>query len=418
MTASTFRPKAFEGAFTPDVNYLGAINALAVMEIIRVLGPISRAELARQSQFKPAALTGLVRYLVDEGLVIESEEMRTGASSGRPARLLRVNSSSKSVLGIDIEPDHLRFAVTDLSGAILNYRQIVCDRHQAPEATFELIKSVSREIGVKPGSIVRVGASCAGLLDEPNGVLLGSTNLPKWKNVPVREWLEEIYQVPADIGRSIHQAAWAEHWFRDENEPGKSLVITLRTGVGFALVDNGVVYQGRDRFDGELGHTLIDINGALCECGRRGCLETFISPASMTRRIADKVKQGKAKRLAPLLAAGLEVDPELIYRMAREGDPDCRGIVGDLVYYLGIGIGNMVNLLNPDRVVLCGAIEVVNEELLSALRKEIEKQCLPQSWQNLEVRLSKHAERSALLGAAVRAAQNFINSVVQQHSRV
>ena len=81
-------------------------QALAVMEIIRVLGPISRAELARQSHFKPAALTGLTRYLLDEGLVVECEEPRTTPSSGRPSRLLRINSASKSVLGIDIEPDH------------------------------------------------------------------------------------------------------------------------------------------------------------------------------------------------------------------------------------------------------------------------------------------------------------------------
>lgn len=403
--------------FTPDVHYLGTVNALAVMEIIRILGPISRAELARQSQFKPAALTGLVRYLMEEGLLVESEETRSTPSSGRPARLLRVNSSSKSVLGIDIEPDHLRMAVTDLGGAILNYRQIVCDRQQTPEATFELIKSVTRDMGVKAGDVVRVGASCAGLLDEANGIVLGSTNLPKWKNVPVRAWLEKMYGVPAHIGRSIHQAAWAEHWFREESGSGKTLVVTLRTGIGFGMVDNGVVYRGRDCFDGELGHTVIDLNGPLCACGRRGCLETFISPASMTRRIKDKVEKGRAKRLAPLLAAGLEVDPELIYRMAREGDPDCRGIVGDLVYYLGIGIGNLVNMFNPDRVVLCGAIEVVNEDLLTVLRKEIERQCLPQSWKNLEVRLSKHAERSALLGAAVRASQNYVNSVVQTHSR-
>ncbi|HRJ72172.1 MAG TPA: ROK family protein, partial [Terrimicrobiaceae bacterium] len=362
------------------------------------------------------ALTGLVRYLMEEGLVIESEETRAAPSSGRPARLMQINSSARSVLGIDIEPDHLRIAVTDLGGAILNYRQIVCDRQQTPEARFALIKTVTRDMGVKPGSVVRVGASCAGLLDEPNGILLGSTNLPKWKNVPVRDWLEEIYGVPANIGRSIHQAAWAEHWFREESGSGKMLVVTLRTGVGFALVDNGIVYHGRDRFDGELGHTLIDINGSPCECGRRGCLETFISPASMTRRISEKVRQGKAQRLAPLLAAGLEVDPEMIYRMAREGDADCRGIVDDLVHYLGIGIGNLVNLLNPDRVVLCGAIEVVNEELLHSLRKEIQQQCLPQSWQNLEVRLSKHAERSALLGAAVRAAQDHVNAVVQTHA--
>jgi N-acetylglucosamine repressor len=410
---SIFRTNSSGQAFTPTVNYLGAVNALAVMEIIRILGPISRADLARRSQFKPAALTGLVRYLIEEGLVIEGSERRPVTSSGRPARLLRVNSGSRTVLGIDIEPDHLRIAVADLSGAILNYRQTVCDRQQDPEATFRLIDSLSREMGIKPGSIVGVGVSCAGFLDEQNGVLLGSTNLPKWQNVPVRQNLENLFGVPVQVGRSIHQAAWAEHWFRDKTEYGKVLTVTLRTGVGFALLDNGTVYQGHDHYDGELGHTLIDINGSLCECGRRGCLETFLSPASITRRVKTLVEKGKAGGLKPLLAAGLEIDPELVYRMARDGDVDCLSIVNDLIHYLGFGIGNLVNLLNPSSVVLCGAIEIVNEELLETLRTEIQKQCLPQSWRGLTVRLSKHAERSALLGAAVRATQYYVNSVVQ-----
>lgn len=401
---------------TPDVKALGAYNALAVLELVRVLGPISRADLARRTSFKSAALTGLVRYLIEEGLMIEAEETRTGVRAGRPARLLRVNSGAKTVLGIDIEPDHLRIAITDLGGAILSYRQTVVDRNAEPEQVFQLIASLSREMGIGKDTLAGAGVSCAGLLNEEEGVLLSSTNMPRWKNVPVRQRIADLFGVPVQMGRSIHQAAWSEHWFRNESGSGKVLMVTLRTGVGFALVDNGAVYQGRNHFDGELGHTTIDLNGLPCDCGRRGCLETFISPAAMTRKINAKVAQGRAMRLAPLVQAGMEVDPELVYRMARDGDPDCRGIVGDLIYYLGIGIGNLVNLLNPDKVVLCGAIEIVNEELLTALKKEIEKQCLPQSWAGLEVRLSKHAERSALLGAAVRSAQHYVNSVVQNHA--
>lgn len=401
---------------TPDVKALGAYNALSVLELVRVLGPISRADLARRTTFKSAALTGLVRYLIEEGLLIEAEEPREGVKAGRPARLLRINASSKNILGIDLEPGHLRLAVTDLGGAILNYRQTSVDRLREPEHIFSLIESLTREMGVKPGSIVGVGTSCAGLLDETNGILLSSTNLPKWKNVPVRQKLEEMFNAPVQLGRSIHHAAWAEHWFRDETETGRVLMITLRTGIGFSLIDNGVVYRGRDHYDGELGHTTIDIHGVQCECGRKGCLETFISPAWITRQIEQRLAKGKAKQLQPLLATGSEVDAEVIYRMARDGDPDCRGIVGDLVHYLGIGIGNLVNLLNPDRVVLCGAIEIINEDLLTALRKEIQSQTLPRSWQGLDVRLSRHAERSALLGAAMRSAQHYVNSVVQNHA--
>jgi glucokinase len=130
------------------------------------------------------------------------------------------------------------------------------------------------------------------------------------------------------------------------------------------------------------------------------------------------IHEGRANRLAPFLTAGLEIDPELIYRLARDGDADCREIVSDLVRYLGIGIGNLVNLLNPDSAVLCGAIDIVNEGLLESLRKEVQSQCLPGSWKNLQIRLSKHAERSALLGAAMRAAQDYANAVVKSHANV
>ncbi|MFV0416437.1 MAG: ROK family protein [Chthoniobacterales bacterium] len=402
---------------TPTVNDLGAANALEALDVIRVLGPISRASLARRSQFKPAALTKLIRYLIRDGLVIETEKTRPLSTGGRPGRLLQINKSAKPLLSIDIEPDHLRVALVDLGGAVLNSRQVNYDRHQSPEATLELIRSVTESMGIGPDDIVRVGVSCAGLIDEKKGILIGSTNLPKWKDVPIRAWLKEMFKVPVNIGRSIHLAAWAEHWFRADQAPKKMLVVTLRTGIGFSLIDNGVVYRGCNQFDGELGHTLIDINGPLCECGRRGCLETFISPASITQRIRKLLAEGRAKSLAPLLDAGLEVDPELIYRMVREGDPDCTEIVTDLVRYLGIGIGNLINLLNPDQVVLCGAIEIVDESFLSQLREEICQHTLPHSWEHLEVRLAKYAERSALMGAAARATQNYIDTIIKKPGR-
>jgi len=400
-------------AFTADVHFLGEVNALTVMELIRVLGPISRAELARQTLLKPAALSGLVRYLLQEGLVIECEETRSGSQGGRPARLLRMNAASKTILGIDFEPDHLRVALTDLGGAILNYRQLAVDRNHTPDEAFRLVESMVREMGGHRHQLAGVGVSCAGLLDQERGILLGSTNLPKWKNVPIREEIEKRFKAPTIVGRSIHQAAWSEHWFRDRDDHGKTLLITLRTGIGFALVDNGVVYNGSQQFDGELGHTLIDLDGPLCECGRRGCLESFISPASITRRIREKMARGTGRELEFLVASDREADPEMVYRMAKEGNATCMEIVNDLVYYLAIGIGNLVNLLNPNRVVLCGAIEMVNEDLLCSLRRELERHCLPHSWKALEIRLSRHAERSALMGAAMQAAQHHITSIIR-----
>lgn len=399
---------------TADVNTLGEVNAANVVEAIRLLAPISRAELARKTRLKPPALSGIVRYLLDERLVIEGEEIRSSTKGGRPSRLLRLNAGARSILAVDFEPDHLRIAITDLNGSILNYRGLVVDRRKPANETLDLLWKTIRDMGGRRDGFAGIGVSCGGLLDERNGVMLSSTNLPGWKNVPLRSLFAQRFDALFTMGRSVHQAAWAEHWFRDQIHPRKMIVVTLRTGIGFALVDDGMVYRGKNHFDGELGHTVVDIDGLPCECGRRGCLETFISPAAITRRALAIVKAGRGQPLKPWLRNGAEIDPELIYRLARDGDADCQEIVKDLTRYLGIGIGNLVNLFNPDIVVLCGAIDVVNEIVLGELRKEVRQNTLPQSWDGLEIRLSKHAERSALLGAAVYAAQEYLTAVISQ----
>lgn len=206
--------------FIPDVKYLGEQNALTVFELIRVLEPVSRADLTRETGIKPAALTGLVRYLIEEGLVVECEKQFSGIQGGRPSRMLRVNSGAHAVIGLDIEPDHLRMVVTDLGGAALQYKQISWNRYEEPERLFDQVRSWYRNINTGKAGVVGVGVSCAGLIEEENGVLISSTNMPKWKNVPIRKRLEEIFKVPVQIGRSIHQVAWAEHWFRNDPEGG------------------------------------------------------------------------------------------------------------------------------------------------------------------------------------------------------
>ena len=397
-----------------DVNQLGEANVATVMEAIRMLAPVSRADLARHTRFKPPTISGIVGQLVDEGLVLEGEAERSGSGRGRPSRLLRLNSGFRSILAVDIESDHLRAAITDLNGSILNMRGQFVDRRSPPESTLRTLLDMVDELHPEMSRIAGIGVSYPGIVDEETGTLLGSTNLPAWKNVPLRQFFQDHFDAPVTIGRAIHQAAWGEYWFRQAYQPNKMLVVSLRTGIGFALVNNGEVYRGKDGYDGEVGHTVVDVNGLPCECGRRGCLDTFLSPASITRRARALVEQGRGQRFSSLPAPGEEIDPEIIYRWARDGDADCREIGDDLVRYLAIGIGNLVNLFNVDTVILCGAIDIVNVELLVQLREQVRRNCLPQNWAGLELRLSRHAERSALMGAAVRAAQEYFITAIHQ----
>ena len=414
ISRSTPSPGPGSGSSVADVNQLGEANAAAVIEAIRMLAPVSRADLARLTRFKPPTISGIVGQLVNEGLVLEGESERSESGRGRPSRLLRVNAGYRSILAVDIESDHLRAAVTDLNGSILNVRGQFVDRRSSPESTLRKLLEMIGELDPDRNRIAGIGVSCPGMVDEETGTMLGSTNLPAWKNVPLRQFFLEHFNAPVSVGRSIHLAAWAEYWFRKDYRPTKMIAVTLRTGIGFALVDNGEVFQGKNGFDGELGHTVVDVNGLPCECGRRGCLETFLSPASMTRRARALMEQGRGQVFKPLLAHGAELDAEIIYRRAREGDADCGEIVDDLIRYLAIGIGNLVNLFNVETVVLCGAIDIANKQLLGQLRDEVRRNCLDRSWEGLDLRLSRHAERSSLMGAAVRATQEYLIAAIRQ----
>jgi predicted NBD/HSP70 family sugar kinase len=266
--------------------------------------------------------------------------------------------------------------------------------------------------------VLGVGVSLPGLIDRDRGMLISSTNMPQWHNVPMAALLSSEFKLPVKVEGSVHLAACHENWSSPSEPDRGSVFLLLRTGIGMSLIHRGEIYSGPLGFDGEIGHTVVDVNGRQCECGGRGCLETFVSASAICERGESLLETPDGAVLRERLAAGDLLRPELIYRLAKEGDPGCTGIVRDVGRYLGIAAANMINLLAPHELIIGGSIDFADELIVDAVKQEIQRGALPPARQRVQVRLAKAQERASVLGAAVLVIQQLFELPRLNHSAI
>ncbi len=389
---------------------ISTVNSRLVLQAVRIMQPTYRAAVARQTGLKPATVTSIVNDLIGTQMLRETAiPSKDSARWGRPPLMLEVNGDVKRILAIDLEPDRIRVALTNLLVETLVYRERLTDRFLAPEAVLRSILELCHEVlaGVRPGQLQGVGISLPGLIDCERGVLISSTNMPKWRDVPVAAILKRELKMHVQTERSIRLAALYEKWSDPHQQDRTVLVVSVRTGIGMCLLHHGELYAGHLGLDGEIGHTVIDVDGSLCECGNRGCLETLVGAPAICTHARAEISAGRCAALSAQVAGGEPLQPELIYRLARDGDADCAAIVRRIGTHLGVAVSNMINLLAPHEVVICGSIDVAGELVLTAMREQIERSALPRTRQQVVLRLAHQQEKLPLLGAAVLIAQEL-----------
>jgi predicted NBD/HSP70 family sugar kinase len=388
---------------------ISQVNNRLILQAVRMMQPTYRAAVARKTGLKPATVTVIVNDLLSQHLLIEEPGEATADRWGRPPLMLAVNGDVKRILAIDLEPDRIRVALTNILVENLVYKEKPIDRFAKPETVVSRIFELCDQVlsSVKRKELLGIGVSLPGLIDLDEGVLISSTNMPQWRNVPMRALLQKKLRAPVQIERSLHLASLYEEWRNPLPPEQTRLVLSLRTGVGASLVTGGQLYVGDQGFDGEIGHTVIDFDGKPCECGSRGCLETFVSASSICQRATALIKQGRGRAIQQQLDAGEALTPELIYRLAKEGDAEASEIVRDVGKYLGIAVSNMINLLAPHEVVICGSIDLADELILGAIRAEVDRSALPRTRERTTLRLASEKDRLPVLGAAVMVAREI-----------
>lgn len=385
---------------------MSQVNTKLVLDVVRRSGPISRAELARQTSLPPATVGNIVAELMHDDLLIEVKEGKSDNKNvGRPARNVALNDQARFVLAIDLEPDKLRIMIVGLTLQIQAYSEYSIDRFASSGAIVSQIIAGCRNLlsanAAWEERLVGIGVSLPGEVDTEAGISRGSTNMPNWRDVPILAKLKNAFHKPVQIGRSMHMAALSEKWRRPEIREKNVLFLVLRTGVGMSMLLRGNLYYGASHFDGEIGHTMIDPNGKTCECGKRGCLETFISSHAVKQEAVDLIHAHQAQKLLEMVEGDLDsIRPETVYELAKHGDPDCVKIVRKISRYLGMAAANIVQILNPHEVVICGSIDLAESIIISEIDAVFNETLLPKTRADVSVALSPYKEKAALYGAA------------------
>jgi len=237
-----------------------------------------------------------------------------------------------------------------------------------------VILDAINETGVTRKDFIGIGLGAPGPLDIERGIVVVAPNLG-WRDFPLRDRIVSRFGLPATLDNDANCATVGE-WWLGAAKGGRNVVgITIGTGIGGGLIINGELYHGSSDVAGEIGHTTIDVNGRHCKCGNYGCLEAYASgPAIATRAREALVREDTASLLPSMVDGQLDkITAEIVYDAAKKGDGLANEIVRDTARYLGAGIATLLNVINPDVVVVAGGVTRAGEALFGPLRAEVRR---------------------------------------------
>jgi len=231
------------------------------------------------------------------------------------------------------------------------------------------IEQTRREV---PGAeIMGVGVGAPGPLDTRSGIVLLTPNLG-WVNLPLRQIIHDRLGLPASLDNDANCAVLGEWWMGAARGTRNAIGVTIGTGIGGGIIVDGKLFHGASDCAGEIGHTTIDTEGRRCKCGNYGCLEAYASGPNIAQRAIEEIKAGAVSRLAGYVGGDLrQITAQTVYQAAHDGDDLALEVVNDTAKFLGTGIANLLNIFNPEVVVVCGGVTLAGDHLFVPLRREV-----------------------------------------------
>jgi glucokinase len=284
----------------------------------------------------------------------------------------------RHILGIDIGGTNIVAGVVAEDGSrIMGARSEPTAADQGAEAVFDRIVALADAAMAAAKAddpaiaIAGMGVGCPGPLDTKSGVVLLTPNLG-WVNMPVREQLASRLGLMAELDNDANCAMAGEWWMGAAKGARNAVVFTLGTGIGGGIVIDGKLHHGASDVAGEIGHITIETNGRRCGCGNDGCLEAYASGPAIARRTMEALEAGAESALRLIVGDDLKrITAETVYQAAAAGDPLALEVVRDTAKYLGVGVANLINILNPEVVVICGGVTYAGHWLFDPLRREV-----------------------------------------------
>lgn len=367
--------------------------------------PISRAEIATHTGLNKGTVSSLVSELIDEELIYESGPGKS--SGGRRPVILNFNNVAGYAIGIDLGVNYILGILTDLQGNICHEASLRFDNYSfdfVKEQLFQVIDTLVEKAPPSPYGIIGIGVGVPGIVNNDGKILL-APNL-RWNNVDLKEVLKEKYQIPIIIENEANAGAYGEKKYGIGTEKNHIVYVSIGYGIGVGLFLDGKLYRGTNGFSGELGHMTIDLNGKECRCGSTGCWELYASEQalSMYASIMDINSNGDEK-----------ITLDYLIDQANSGDEQAIRLFKKVGNNIGIGLNNIVNIFNPEQIIIGGHMLSAKEWLGEALEKQM-TQILSFLQNDLQLNYSKLSTHSSAVGVAAFSIEGFINNDIVHES--
>jgi len=392
-------------------------NVSVVIQKINADGPITKREIVNNTGISFAKVNSITSILNKTGITIEIGKEES--SGGRRSSLFNVNPNYRYTIGCQLSHTRIHTIIGDLKGKILSEELKPYDKSIGKNAVIDMmlnsIDSIIKSSGLPKEKFLGVGVAIAGLFNPNNEMTLPFPHLVNWGHVPFKTIIAEKFHLPCYVSNVANAAALAELNFGEGKGKESILYLNIGSGLGLGIIFDGKLYQGVSGTAGEFGHISIDEHGPLCECGNMGCLEALASTRAVVNQAKEQIKQGVSTALLTMVNNDLEkIDFNLICKAATDSDKLAYNLIDLMAQNIGEGIVTLVNLLNPERIILGGTIVLASDLITNQITNIVQKRALEIPRRNMDLVFSKMGNYAGTIGSTIPMLEKFFQQQVNE----
>lgn len=389
-------------------------NIRLVLNVLQQSRKASRIDISKYSGLSPATVTNVVQELMKLGLVREAG--KTELPMGRKPTLLELNPDVQYLVGLDVGIGKIIGIVMNLHSDILKY---IRNEFDVGEKNFDIIRELheayEKLVGDLPVDVLDkipgVGVSVPGLVHLEKGVLIFAPNLPNCNNVPIVEKLSKWIGKPVYIENEARAMALAEARYGAARGYKNVFCIRLGYGIGGGIIINGELYRGSSYTAGEIGHMTILPSGPLCHCGNRGCLEVLAGGGAIASTAIRVLSSGSDSLIKKIVGGDSErITAKTVSDAAKNGDKIAYKIVKDFANYIGIGIASIINILNPEVIVVGGGVANTGKLLFREIKDNVKRRAFTTMVRFPDILPSMLGEQASSIGVAAYVFEEIIKN--------
>ncbi len=394
-------------------SYFRDRNILLVANNLYTKGPITKKSIVEETGLSFAKVNSIILSLSGEGIAVE--DGKEDSNGGRPSAIYKINENYGYIVGCELSHTRIHTIISNLNGEVITGRENIYDKSAGKDSIIkQIIKSIRDSINdskIDINKFLGVGFAIAGLVNPAEGTGKPFPHLVDWGDIYFQKIIKNEFNLDSYVENIANSAALAEFNFGIGRESPNILFLDVGTGVGMGIILKGELYEGSTGSAGEFGHITVDENGPLCECGNVGCIEAIASTNAVIKRAKSFLEKGVISHLNDEISGDLSnLNFEMICKAADNGDKLSYNLLDDMGKSLGEGIVTLINLFNPERIILGDQLNRNCPVVLDSISNIVQKRALEVPRRKAEIVYSQLEKNAAAIGATIPFIKKFFST--------